>query len=87
MWDCPRCGCFRIAADLPNCPMCQEVRDMPKATTGGSSNAWEPSEPDAEPVAEVPADGEVPPADVPAEAVSEPQPEVQVTARRRAKGL
>jgi hypothetical protein len=48
MWECIKCGCKAIAADLGFCPGCFKPKedDMPKATTGGASNAnAEPGEP------------------------------------------
>jgi hypothetical protein len=41
MWDCLKCGCLAIAHDLGFCPKCFTPKegDMPKGTTGGSSNA------------------------------------------------
>lgn len=47
MWVCSQCGCQGIAAGLGLCPQCGEERQMPKATSGGASNAWEQD--DAEP--------------------------------------
>lgn len=47
LWTCGPCGCQGIAADLPRCPQCGEERGMPKATSGGASNAWEQDAPDA----------------------------------------
>lgn len=46
MWDCPACGCRAIAASLTRCPVveCGKERDMPKVTSGGPSNAWEPGD-------------------------------------------
>lgn len=41
MWDCTECGCRSIAAGLESCPMCGRVVGVPKATSGGASNAWE----------------------------------------------
>lgn len=38
MWTC-ECGCQAIAGTITNCPMCRREREMPKATTGGASNA------------------------------------------------
>ena len=58
MWACGQCGCRAIAADLGACPQCFKPKeeDMPKITSGGATNAWEP-QPDvpAEPPAPPPA--------------------------------
>jgi hypothetical protein len=48
MWECIKCRCKAIAADLGFCPQCFKPKedDVPKATTGGASNAnAEPGEP------------------------------------------
>jgi len=48
MWDCLLCGCKAIVRDLGFCPHCFKPKEasMPKATTGGASNAKaEPGEP------------------------------------------
>jgi hypothetical protein len=41
MWECIKCGCKAIAGALGFCPQCFKSRedDVPKATTGGPSNA------------------------------------------------
>ena len=76
MWDCLLCGCRAIAASLTGCPVCRKGRDMPKGTTGGSSNAREALEPGAAAPAEAAADADVQPGPEPVQAVSElPQPE------------
>ena len=45
LWDCAECGCRAIAPDLGFCPQCHQPKgeDMPKITSGGASNAWEPA--------------------------------------------
>ena len=60
MWACGHCGCKAIAADLASCPQCFKPKeeDMPKITSGGATNAWEP-QPDVP--AEVPAEVPAPP--------------------------
>lgn len=66
MWTC-ECGCQNIAADLAACPMCWKGREVPKATSGGASNAAETADV-AVPVASV-----VAPVEEDAPAVSEPE--------------
>jgi hypothetical protein len=41
VWDCIKCGCLKIAHSLGICPKCFKPKedDVPKATTGGGSNA------------------------------------------------
>ena len=39
MWECLLCGCQAIAGSLLRCPQCHKEPEMPKATTGGASNA------------------------------------------------
>lgn len=76
MWDCVKCGCRRVAASLLRCPVCREERDdMPKTTTGGGSNGWEPQEGAPEPGAPE-ADAEAAPE--PVAAAPEP-PQAPVT--------
>ena len=44
MWDCIECGVKKIAHSLTHCPVCKEERQVPKTTTGGGTNAWEPDQ-------------------------------------------
>jgi len=41
MWDCIKCGVKKIAGTIGFCPGCFEPKedDVPKATSGGASNA------------------------------------------------
>lgn len=41
MWDCVKCGAMAIAGSLGFCPQCFKPKedDVPKATSGGASNA------------------------------------------------
>jgi len=86
MWDCPDCGCLRIAASLTFCPMCFRERNMPKATVeGGASNAWA----DYEASSETAQDAEVvQPEPEPVAVQPEPvvvQPPVPVRNRKKAE--
>lgn len=72
MWDCIKCGCMAIAGSLMHCPMCKKEREVPKSTTGGGSNGYEPQveEPEA-PVTQPEAEPETA---VEEEPVPEPAP-------------
>lgn len=72
MWNCPACGCQAIAPGLTFCPMCFAPRedDMPKATSGGPSNAWDPADSAPGQPGETPTVTAPEPAPVP-----EPEPE------------
>jgi len=95
MWTC-QCGCRNIAADLTRCPMCTEEKAMPKATSGGASNAWEEQEaaaqaPVADPAPATPAEETEPAApETPAVPAEEPKapaetPAVDVTSMTKAQ--
>lgn len=99
MWECLKCGCKAIARDLGFCPHCllpREDGEMPKATTGGPSNAKaEPGEPGyIAPDAEETAVADAPPAvaadghRAPAGPASEPEKTAEAKARKgpKAKG-
>ena len=74
---------MNIAGSLDFCPVCRKERDeMPKSTTGGASNGYEPQEPEQiAPVAvEVPAPEPAPAPEPVLPPEPEPHPEMPVPA-------
>lgn len=69
LWECEHCGSKGIAASLEYCPVCRKEKDLPKVTSGGASNAWEPR---PEPTDEAPEAPESDSGD--ASAVPDPDP-------------